>query len=452
MPTSARSSTMRLVALGAFEIEMRFQRFADLKADGEAGIERRHRLLEDHRHVFAGDAPPLVRAHRREIRAVEGHAVGGHGRGRRQEAHRRQHRHRLAGAGFADDRQHFVALERQVEPVHRRERAVACRERDGEIADFEQRRRHQPLRIFGSSASRRPSPVRLMARTVMRMAKPGRATIQGSELNEFARVGQHRAPFRRRRLGAKAKEAKRRRLENGARHAKRRLHDERSEAVRQHGRSSEPERPDADHARGGHIVLVQFAERGRARETHVGRQIDDRHRDDGVGEAWPQHRNDEHGEHQARHRHDQIHEPRDGDVEDRAGHRRNEPERHADDERHAHHREADEQRHPRAEDEARQHVVAVAVGSEHEAPGAACLPYWRRPHRVAELLDRRMGRNDIGRERQENDDGEDGEAEHRAAVFPERGPERRERRRLRKDGRRLVANRSCQRGDVSGHG
>jgi hypothetical protein len=30
----------------------------------------------------------------------------------------------------------------------------------------------QPRRIFGSSASRRPSPVRLMAMTVMRMAKP----------------------------------------------------------------------------------------------------------------------------------------------------------------------------------------------------------------------------------------------------------------------------------------
>ena len=96
--------------------------------------------------------------------------------------------------------------------------------------------------------------------------------------------------------------------------------------------------------------------------------------------------------------------------------------------------------------------MAVAVGSEHEAPGPAFLPYGRRPHRVAELLDRGMGRNDIRRQRQENNDGEDDEAKHRAAVFAKRGPERRERRGLRKDGRRLVANRSCQRGDVSDHG
>ena len=62
------------------------------------------------------------------------------------------------------------------------------------------------------------------------------------------------------------------------------------------------------------------------------------------------------------------------------------------------------------------------------------------------------GATTLAVERQQNDDGEDGEAEHRAAIFPERGPERRERRGLRKDGRRLVADRPCQRGDVSGHG
>ena len=96
--------------------------------------------------------------------------------------------------------------------------------------------------------------------------------------------------------------------------------------------------------------------------------------------------------------------------------------------------------------------MTIAVSSEHEAPGAARFPDWRRPHRVAELLDRRVGRDDIRRQRQENDDGEDREADHCAAVFPERGPKRRERRRLRKDSRGIVANRRCQRGDVSGHG
>ena len=137
------------LALGALEVEVDVKRFADLEADGETGIERRHRLLENHRDVFAGDPPPLTCGHRQEIHSVEGHAVGGHGCGRRQKAHRRQHRHRLAGAGFADDREHFVAIEGEIEPVHCSERAVPGGERDAEVADFKKRRRHQALRIFG---------------------------------------------------------------------------------------------------------------------------------------------------------------------------------------------------------------------------------------------------------------------------------------------------------------
>ena len=97
----------------AGEAEMGLQRLADLEADGEAGVQRRHRLLEDHRHVLAGEAAALVGARASSDRAVERHAVGGDGRGLRQKAHRRQHRHRLAGARFADDRQHLVAVDRR---------------------------------------------------------------------------------------------------------------------------------------------------------------------------------------------------------------------------------------------------------------------------------------------------------------------------------------------------
>ena len=51
----------------------------------------------------------------------------------------------------------------------------------------------------------------------------------------------------------------------------------------------------------------------------------------------------------------------------------------------------------------------VAVGAEHEAPGAARLPDRRRPHRVAKLLDRRMGRDDSRANSGEHDDeAEDG--------------------------------------------
>jgi hypothetical protein len=57
--------------------EMEAQRLLDLEADGEAGVEAGHRLLEDHRHVLADDLAALALASGQQVAAVEGHAVGG---------------------------------------------------------------------------------------------------------------------------------------------------------------------------------------------------------------------------------------------------------------------------------------------------------------------------------------------------------------------------------------
>ena len=48
-----------LATLSAIQAKVRLQRFTDLKANREAGIERRHWLLENHRHVLTGDATPF---------------------------------------------------------------------------------------------------------------------------------------------------------------------------------------------------------------------------------------------------------------------------------------------------------------------------------------------------------------------------------------------------------
>ena len=312
-------------ARAAVEIEMRLQRLADLEADGEAGIERGHRLLKDHRDVLARDLAAVPRAHRQQIRAVEAHRVGLDLRRQRQQAHHREHRDRLARAGFADDREHLVAIDRHVDAVDRLERAAARGEGDGEIADFEQRHR-QLRRIFGSSASRRPSPVEVDRDDGDQDRKARQRDDPGIGADEFARIGEHRAPFRRRRLRAEAEEAEARRLEDGVGDAERGLHDQRREAIRQHGREHQPQRPDAGDARGGDIILVEFAERRGAHQPDVARQIDDRHRDDGVGEARAENRDDEDRQHQARHRHDEVHHARDHDVDDRARHRADEAE------------------------------------------------------------------------------------------------------------------------------
>ena len=95
--------------------------------------------------------------------------------------------------------------------------------------------------------------------------------------------------------------------------------------------------------------------------------------------------------------------------------------------------------------------MPVAIGSEHKSPGAARLPDRRRPHGVAKLLDRRVGRDDIRRQGEQGDETEDGEAENGAPVLAERRPERRERRGLGEDGLRIFSNRGGERGGVSGH-
>ena len=68
----------------------------------------------------------------------------------------------------------------------------------------------------------------------------------------------------------------------------------------------------------------------------------------------------------------------------------------------AHHRDADEQRDARAEDQARQHVAAVAVGSQQEAQ-VPPAPDGPAPHELAELLGRRMRRDDFGEQRRQHD-------------------------------------------------
>ena len=235
------------------------------------------------------------------------------------------------------------------------------------------------LRIFGSSASRRPSPIRLIDTTVIRIARPGSVTMPGIGADELARVGQHRAPLGGGRLRAQAEEAQRRRLEDRVGHAERGLHDQRRQAVGQHGHEHQPPRPDAGHARGDDVVLAEFGQRRRAHaaaRSAAGRRWSPR--------RWCWSRL---GPSTATTR---IASTRLGTAmirsitrviatstalpERHAG----QAQQHADDERDAHHRQADEQRDARAVDQAREHVAAQAVGAEQEARAAAVGPDRRR--------------------------------------------------------------------------
>ncbi|MCY1451387.1 hypothetical protein D9M71_682530 [compost metagenome] len=116
---------------------MQLEHFLDLEADGVAGIERGHRVLEDHRDVLADDAPPLAAFQLEHVAPVELHARGADPAGGVDQAHQRHHGHRLAGTGFADDGQHFALVHVQVEAIHHRHGVVAA-EAHREVVDFEE--------------------------------------------------------------------------------------------------------------------------------------------------------------------------------------------------------------------------------------------------------------------------------------------------------------------------
>ena len=73
---------------------------------------------------------------------------------------------------LADDADGFAAMDRQVDAVHGLHHAVVGGKVRLEAANFQQRFLHQST-LRGSSASRRPSPMKLMVSTVKKMAAPG---------------------------------------------------------------------------------------------------------------------------------------------------------------------------------------------------------------------------------------------------------------------------------------
>src|SRR6185312_16675174 len=91
----------------------------------------------------------------------------------RQKTHHRARQHRLAGARFTDHAEDLVTREDQAR-VRNGLRPVGPRRKvDGQVPDVEDRVLHQSLRSRGFSASLRPSPTRLIASTVTRIATPG---------------------------------------------------------------------------------------------------------------------------------------------------------------------------------------------------------------------------------------------------------------------------------------
>src|SRR5215831_7905834 len=177
---------------------MKLHRLADLSADGEHRIKRRHRLLEDHRDVVAAHRAHLRFVELEQIAAIELDRAGNDPAGRiGNEPHHGERRHTLAAAGFTDDRHRLAPTQSKREVVDRfddPEPGKEVRPQPGYIENGPSRSFLVParplfcrrstgsfqLRCLGSRMSRSASPRRLVPNTARLMAMPGKMTSHGA--------------------------------------------------------------------------------------------------------------------------------------------------------------------------------------------------------------------------------------------------------------------------------
>jgi hypothetical protein len=114
------------------------QHVLDLVADLADRIERRARVLEDHRHFASAQIAHLVFTGGAHVEAGEMHGAFGDPAGAVEDAHHRIGGDRLAGAGLPDDADGLALGDGHVDVLDRAHDAAAGRELHGEVGNVEE--------------------------------------------------------------------------------------------------------------------------------------------------------------------------------------------------------------------------------------------------------------------------------------------------------------------------
>ena len=158
----------------------------DLPADGVHGIQRRHRVLEDHGDAGAADLVSSFSFRPRSSRPskrIEPRTCGALG----EEAHGGQGRHRLARARLADDAEDLAGGEGEVDAAHGVDHAVlrfGSRPRGRSTCRAGSATQALTRLFLGSNASRRPSPMRKIERMRMMRKTTGKTNSHHSVVAE----------------------------------------------------------------------------------------------------------------------------------------------------------------------------------------------------------------------------------------------------------------------------
>src|SRR5688500_15136777 len=119
--------------------EVKLNRFAQLAGDGEDRIEGGHRVLEDHRDLFAADLAHVVVGHLQDVATLEQDLAGRDlARRARNQAHDREPGHAFTAPGLADDAEGLARHDIERDVVNCLDNAVLGHELGPQITHFEQ--------------------------------------------------------------------------------------------------------------------------------------------------------------------------------------------------------------------------------------------------------------------------------------------------------------------------
>ena len=144
--------------------------FFQLVADGVAGIQGSHGLLEDHGHAAPPNAGHGRRVGPQQILALENQLVRPTNAPGRQKVHDGQGGHGLAAAGFAHQAQGLTLIHAETDVAHSVQRPRRQPQIGMQPFDFQQLAHDRPS---GAVTSRSPSPRRFMPNTRINKAIPG---------------------------------------------------------------------------------------------------------------------------------------------------------------------------------------------------------------------------------------------------------------------------------------
>src|SRR5258706_5723639 len=110
--------------------------FLHLRTDRAHWVERRERVLKDHRNLAPANLPQFGGRHFQDVASLEKYAAADPSRGCLEQTHERECSDTFPGAGFAHDRERLAALDAEAHPVDGSRNGFVANELHVQIGDI----------------------------------------------------------------------------------------------------------------------------------------------------------------------------------------------------------------------------------------------------------------------------------------------------------------------------